>query len=1034
MDKKYDFKAVEKKIRLFWNKNKIYEKAKNNNKGKKPFYFLDGPPYTSGRVHIGTAWNKALKDCVLRYKRMNNFDVWDRAGYDMHGLPVSLKVRSKLGLKHLDEIENYGIAKFVKECKKFSKENMLLMNKDFQKIGVWMDFENAYHPQAKEFIEGEWWLVKQAHKKNRLYRGEKVMHWCYDCTTSLAKHELDYELINDDSIFVKFKVKGKKNEFLIIWTTTPWTIPYNLAVMVNPELDYVKVDVEGETWIVASLLANVFISGVCDKKFKVKETFKGKKLKGTEYEHPFEKDIEIYKELKKKSPKIHSVILSKEYVDVSAGSGLVHCAPGCGPEDYEVGRKEKILPFNNLDEKGLFPKEMGKFANLKARVDDKEFIKALEKKGSIIATTKVEHDYAHCWRCKNPVIFRTTKQWFFKVEDLKKKMLELHKKTYWVPDTAFNAFSSWLENLRDNGITRQMYWGTPVPIWRCSKCEEYEVIADSKELKKKIGKEPKDLHIPWIDKFSWKCKCKKGTMKRIPDVLDVWIDAGTTSWNCLNFPRDKKLFKKLYPADFILEGKDQIRGWFNLLLISSMIAMDKHSFKTVYMHGFIQDSKGRKMSKSLGNTISPYEVIDKYGADTLRYYTISAAKPGIDMNYNFDDTDVKHRNLFVFWNIQRLIFDLAKNTGKKPEKPDYKNLSFEDKYMISKLNSSIKNCTDKFNNYYLNEAPLITEGLLLELSRNYIQFVREKSTSGNKKERKNVLDVMFETYLNSLIMFSPIIPFITESIYQNLRKEFKLKEKSIHLLKWPKPNKKLTDKALEEKFNIAKKVIASALSCRDQGNVGVRWPLKELVIDTADKNIKIAVKKLDKLIKSQLNIKKIVFKKIKLDYEIKPNYSSLGKKFGKKTSNVAELINKSTDKIKKSMNKEKLKLGKYEVLIEDLDVQKIIPQDYKSSEFSNTIVYLNLKTDKKLEEEGFARELVRRIQNLRKRANLNKEDQIELAIETTEKKWLEKHSDNIKSKVGAKTIDITHETTERFTFSSKERIKGKEFHLLLDKL
>ncbi|MBC8500318.1 MAG: isoleucine--tRNA ligase [Nanoarchaeota archaeon] len=1030
MKQAYDFRIVEKEIGKFWKKNKIYEKAVKKNKGKKPFYFLDGPPYTSGRVHMGTAWNKALKDIILRYKRMAGFDVWDRAGYDMHGFPISLKVRAKLGLKHLEDIKKYGVSKFVKQCKEFAVKNMHLMTKDFEGMGVWMDFKNAYYPLTKEFIEGEWWLVKQAEKHRRLYKGEKAMHWCYDCTTSLSKHELEYELVKDDSIFMKLNVKGKKNEYLVIWTTTPWTIPFNLAIMVNPELEYVRAKVDREVWIVTKLLANVFISGVCGKKFKILETFKGEKLKGMKYEHPLHKELPIYDKLKKKHPKVHSVVLSKEYVDVSAGTGLVHCAPGCGPEDYEVGRRENIPPFNNLTMKGDFPKEMGKFAGWKARVEDDKFIKVLKEKGCILAVTKVEHDYAHCWRCKNPVIYRTTKQWFFKVEDLKKKMLKLHKKTYWVPEAAFNAFSSWLENLRDNGITRQMYWGTPVPIWQCGKCDNYEVVDSVAELKKKSGKEPEDLHIPWIDKLKWKCKCS-GEMKRIPDVLDVWIDAGTTSWSCVDFPAKKTLFKKLYPADFILEGKDQIRGWFNLLLVASMIAMGKHSFKSVYMHGFIQDAQGKKMSKSLGNVISPYEVLDKYGADTLRYYTISAAKAGLDMNYNFDDTEVKHRNLFVFWNIQNLIIDMAKVYGIKSNKPNYKRLNLEDKYILSKLHSTIKRTTEQFDKYYINETPITPEELLLELSRNYIQFVRERSASGAKQDRRNILDCIFEVYLKGLILFAPTSPFITEKIYQNLKKEFGLKEDSIHLFSWPKHDEKLINKSLEKTFELSEKVIGAALSCRDQAGIGVRWPLQELIIDTENKNVKEAMKKLEKLIKSQVNVKKITFKKVKIEYKIKPNYSALGKKFGDKTAKVAELIKKNTAKIVKNINK--VKLGVFEVTKNELEVKKTVAPHYKMAEFAHTAVFLDTRVTKQLEEEGFVREMMRRTQNLRRRANLNKQDLIELVIETKEK-WLEKYSKEIKTKVGAKTIDITHETNEHFTFSSKEKIKGKEFHILLDKL
>ncbi|MBN2111671.1 class I tRNA ligase family protein, partial [Candidatus Woesearchaeota archaeon] len=417
MAKPYDFKFVEPNMLRFWKDNDTYRKAKEKNKGKKKFYFLDGPPYTSGKVHIGTAWNKALKDMFLRYKRMSGVDVWDRAGYDMHGLPTEHAAEKKLGIKSKEAIQKMGITKFIEECKKLCVDNMKIMNKDFTRIGVWMDFENAYQSIKKEFIESEWWLIKQAHKKGRLYEGLRTMTWCPHCETALAKHELEYKSVEESSIFLKFKVKGKKNEYLIVWTTTPWTIPYNLAVMVNPELEYVKAKVEDEVWYLAKGLAGIVVQAVANKKLQVIDEFTGDKLEGLKYEHPLYEELKnVYKEYEKRADKVFTVILTNEYVDLSAGTGLVHSAPGCGPEDYEVCHRYGIPPFNNLSESGVFPKEMGKFAGLTAKKDDKKFIDALRKTGALIETTQVEHEYAHCQRCHLPVIFRTTKQWFFKVE------------------------------------------------------------------------------------------------------------------------------------------------------------------------------------------------------------------------------------------------------------------------------------------------------------------------------------------------------------------------------------------------------------------------------------------------------------------------------------------------------------------------------------------------------------------------------------------------------------------------------------------
>ncbi len=468
----YEFKTEEESIQKYWENNLIYKKIqKRNNKGKN-FYFLQGPPYTSGRLHIAHAWNNSLKDIALRYKRMQGFNVLDRAGYDMHGLPTESKVQSNLKLKYKEDIINYGLDKFIKECKEFSTKNAKLMDKDLQRLGIWFDYENAYYPIRNEFIEGEWWLIKKAHEQGRLYKGKKIMHWCSSCETSLAKHELEYQNDKDKSIFLKFKLKNA-NEYFIIWTTTPWTIAFNLGIMVNPDLDYLKVEVEGEIWYIAKALAGIFINNLLNKKFKIKEEFKGKKLEGIEYIHPLEDEID-YKELKSKHKNIHTIFLSKEYVDTTAGTGLVHTAPGCGPEDYEVGKQYNVPAFNNLNEKGIF-ENMGKYSNFKAKDDDYKFIEEFKKNKSLIETTVVEHEYAHCWRCHKPVIFRATEQWFLKIEDLIQNMITFNKDVKWQPKFTSKAFDSWVEALKDNSITRQRFWGAPVPIWECNNCNNIEV-------------------------------------------------------------------------------------------------------------------------------------------------------------------------------------------------------------------------------------------------------------------------------------------------------------------------------------------------------------------------------------------------------------------------------------------------------------------------------------------------------------------------------------------------------------------------------
>ena len=1041
---KYEPLIHEPEILKFWKDKRIYEKAKESNKGKKKFYFLDGPPYTSGKVHLGTAWNKSLKDSILRYKRMQGFDVLDRAGYDMHGLPTENATEKELGIKNKKEIKKFGVDKFTKACKDLSIRNMKIMNQDFQRLGVWMDFENAYQSVKKVFIDGEWWLVKKAHEKKRLYEGLRSMAWDWKDQTTLAKHELEYKNIKDKSIYVKMKVKGKNNEFLIIWTTTPWTIAFNLGIMVNPQLDYVKCKVNNEYWIVAKVLASAFISSIAGKKFDIVEEFKGKKLEGLEYQHPFYEELkEHYDKIKKYHPKTHTVVLSEEYVETSSGSGLVHMAPGCGPEDYEVGHRNNLPAWNLVKEDGTYGDDMGSFAGKHAIKDNQTFTEYLKKKNVVVAEQEVEHSYPHGQRSHQPVIFKATKQWFFKVEDIKESMIKENNKIRWVPKAGYNAFNSWLENLRDNSISKQRYWGTPLPIWRnIDDPDDYIVIGSTKELEKLSGKEVKEPHIPWIDEIIIEKDSKK--YKRVPDILDVWVDAGSASWNSLNFPLNQKDFKKYFPADFILEGKDQIRGWFNLLHVTSMLSMGKRSFNAVYMHGFINDAMGRKMSKSLGNYILPEEVIGKYGADTLRYYMISGTNPGLDLNYNFEDMKVKFRNLTVLWNLHNYLIDLANNSNTNPK--DFKirkdRFSTEEKYIFSKLNSTIRKATKLFEDYKLNETPLIVEELFLKLSRTYIQLTRDKSTSDDKKV---VLYTVYNVLMEALKMFAPIAPLITEKVYQNLKKEFSLEEESIHHFEWPKYDEKLINKELENEMEGIGNILQTIFSLREKIQLGVRWPLQEAVIVTKDEKTIKAAEKLKEIIKKQANIKELDIQQslpdIKLN--IKADYSQLGPDFGKKAPQIiAKLTSESPEAILAHIEKEgkyTINLGKEKANIvkEHIIVTRQVPAPYVEGNFKNGFIYLNKDVDEELEAEGYVRELMRRVQELRKKAGLKKTDRISLFIKTDEelKDTLNNFYSAIKGKVGAQTLKISNlKPSKKHKYESKEKVRDKKFELFLDKV
>lgn len=952
-----DFKKIEEEMLKFWKDNNIYEKSmKKNAKGKK-FYFLQGPPYTSGRLHIGHAWNNNMKDIAMRYFRLKGRNVWDRAGYDMHGLPTENAVQKELKLPDKKAILNYGLDKFSKRCMDFSMANAKLMNQDLRRMGIWMDFDNAYLPVANDFMSSEWLLIKTAYEQKRLYKGKKVMQWCAACETSLAKHELEYENIADKSIYVKFKAKNPKNkdEYLVIFTTTPWTIPFNLAIMAHPDFDYVKAKIKGsgEIWILAKELADHLIKDILGKEYKIIEELKGKKLEGLEYVHPFEGEMP-YKELKKKSKNIHTVVLSKQYVALDIGTGLVHCAPGCGPEDYEVGREYNIEAFNTIDEKGAF-EDSGKFSGLVAKKDDDNFVQELRDKKALVAEEKITHDYAHCWRCHNPVVFRTTEQWFLRTEDLVKKILDYNKKIKWVPKTVQNSYEAWISNLKDNGITRQRFWGTPAPIWECTneKCGEIEVIGSQEELKKKaINQIPENLHKPWIDSVLLRCtRCKK-EMKRIPDVIDVWIDSGTVSWNCLYYPQREDYLKEFFPADLILEASEQAHLWFSMLQICSTIMFNKSCYSGVFGHGMILDFQGMKMSKSLGNIISPYEVIDKYSSEILRYY-ICETKAGENINFNWEDVKQKQRNLLVLLNTSNYIVQLKAKEDKKS--------GLEEKYLFSKLNSSIKKTAELFESFRFDETITELEKLYLDISRIYIKLTRDKSS----EQPGVVFYALREAYIEMLKMFSTICPLLTEKIWQDLRKAKIVSGESIHLSSWPEADEKKIDKKLEEEFELALKIIEAGLFERDKAQIGLKWPLAKAEIELP-KESKIS-KELQEIIARQLNFKKI-----------------------------------------------ELKAGK-EIKIE-----------------------LDTKLTAELEAEGFAREISRKVQALRKTAGLVKENHINLAVVVSDenlRNLIETQREMIRERTNAKTISIEAKTpVKKFQTSEKGKIKEKDIAVYFNKL
>lgn len=1040
----YNFRELEPQMLEYWAQHDIVGQLRKKNAGKPKFYFLEGPPYTSGRIHLGTAWNMVLKDLVLRYKRMQGMNVWDRMGYDMHGLPTEQKVMAKLQLKDKADIERFGVKKFQQECLKFCQEMMEKMNVDFVRLGATLDFSNPYQPIKKEFMDAEWWLIRQVHKQGRLYQGLRTMHWDAAAQSAVAKHELEYKQVTDISIYVKFHHKSRENTYFIVWTTTPWTIPLNLAVMVNPDLEYADVLIGKEIWIMASSLVSEVMKKAGVEQYSIQKQYLGKELEHQHYIHPLGLEPYLPEELRN-NRRLFSVLLTREYVDASTGTGLVHCAPGCGPEDYEVGHLYHLPPFNCVNEQGVF-ENFGPFNGWKAKTDDGKFTAALQECSAIVAKEPYVHDYPHGERTHEPVIFRTTKQWFFKVEDLKEKIVAANETIYWYPESGKNAFRSWLENLRDNSITKQRFWGTPVPIWLCEETGKYIVVGSLAELEKLSGKKVPEMHIPDLDEITITRRGK--VYRRIPDVLDVWIDAGTVSWNCLDYPQNKKLFPRLFPADFILEGKDQIRGWFNLLMVASFLAFEKPSFKNVYMHGFITDVEGVKMSKSLGNVISPDDLIEKHGVDVLRYYLIGTTA-GEDLNFSWEEAGLKGRNLIIIWNIHKLLISLAKENQYNPfaisAAKMKKHFRTEEKYILSLLHSTIQKVTALLQAYKLDEAVAPLEELFLELSRTYVQFVRDKISLGSEAEKEACLHALSTVFLETLKMFSAIAPFISEAMYLNLKEEFNLPAESISHYPWPKADSRKIDATLEMEMRLAKQIIQAAASAREKAKLGLRWSVKEVVIVSNNPEVSSVVKDLKNILKRQINCKEIHSRNTLpgMAVQIKPNPGKIGPAFGKSSPVViSKILAEKPEAILQQLEEKghyTIMLGQQEVHLtsEMVEIIRTVPAPYVEGEFKQGMVYLNNERTPELEAEGYAREVMRQVQQLRKNAGMQKWEYIYLYVKVTEemKLRLENFKDDIKEKVGAKTIEISPaDPTTKYKHQEEFSVKQEKIVVWMEKV
>ncbi len=860
LDKKLNLQKLEEKILKFWETEDIYSLIRKNEEGKDAWRFIDGPPYTTGSIHLGTAWNKILKDYLIRYKRMRGFRVTDTPGYDTHGLPIEVQMEKELGIENKQQILDYGADKFIKNCKAFALKNLAIMNDQFKRLGCYFwDWENPYVTYKNSYLEGIWWTLKKAWEKDLLYQFYRPINCCPRCATALAKHEHEYKNIKDTSLFLKIKSADMDDTYFIIWTTTPWTLVANSAIMANPIAEYAKVYIEDlkEYWILSKASITHLISGELGYKYKIVEDFLGEELEGKKYIHPLLDEIPYQWELARQSEKVHSIVLSEKYVSAAEGVGLVHSAPGHGPEDFEVGVENGIPVFNPVNIRGIYTKEAGQFAGMNVFDANEQILELLDKKGTLILTNEIEHEYAHCWRCDSKLVYRATNQWFFKTESLIPELLKKNEDIYWIPDWAGDRwFKSWLSTLKDWCISRQRFWGIPLSIWICDNenCGDITVIGSSKELKEIAGECPEDLHRPWIDKVTWKCKkCNNGTKKRIPDISDVWLDSGSVVWAAQEVYDGESHYDTWTPVDFIIEGKDQIRGWFNSLLSSAMISSGKKNYNACFMHGWVLLERA-KMSKSKGQVVNPEDLIqgtvpelqknksfsDIKGVETFRFYCIGVTQPGRDFNFNLKEYTDTYKILNTIWNVYVYAYEKFNLAEFNPSKVkfDVKKISKLDTWILSRLHSTIKKVTELSDEYQL---PWITgelrDFIVNDISRWYIMLNREKLDIYSEDPNKlKIMAVLYHVLCNFILLLAPVNPMLSEEIYLKIvkphLKSMGLKEtESIHLQNWPQFDVKMIDTELEKQMHFTRDLIENIRALKDENRIRLRWPNKKLIIE-----------------------------------------------------------------------------------------------------------------------------------------------------------------------------------------------------------
>ena len=972
VDTNLNFVDREAEVLKFWKENDIANKCISNREGCDTFTFYDGPPTANGKPHIGHVLTRVIKDMLPRYQSMKGKKVLRKAGWDTHGLPLELEVEKLLGLDGKEQIEKYGIEPFIKKCRESVWKYKGMWEEFSDVVGFWADMEHPYITYENDYIESVWWALNEIWKKGLLYKGHKVVPYCPRCGTPLSSHEVaqGYKDVKERSAMVKFKAKDEDNTYFLAWTTTPWTLPSNLGLVVNPEVDYVKVSYEGQNLIMAeALVESVFANK--EGEHPVLERFKGKALEYREYEP-------LYPYAEGKIKKKAFYVMCDGYVTTSDGTGIVHTAPAFGEDDARVCRAYDMPFVQFVDAKGNMTEDTD-WPGTFVKDADPLILDDLKAAGKLFKAPKFEHSYPHCWRCATPLIYYARESWFIKMTAVKEQLIANNNTINWIPDAIGKGrFGEWLEHVQDWGISRNRYWGTPLNVWECS-CGHQHSIGSIAELKSMSDNCPEDieLHRPYIDAVTIKCPECGGEMKRVPEVIDCWFDSGSMPFAQWHYPfENKEIFDERYPADFISEAVDQTRGWFYSLLAISTLLFDNASYKNVIVLGHVQDKDGKKMSKSKGNAVDPMDALRKHGADAIRWYFYENSAPWLPNRFHDDAVQEGQRKFMgTLWNTYAfyVLYANIDNFDATKYELEYDKLSVMDKWLLSRLNTLIKAVDNNLANYKVTETAKVLQDFVDELSNWYVRRSRERFWGKDMNQDKINAYMTLYTALTTVVkLAAPMVPFITESIYRNLVCSVDDKAPiSVHLCDFPVANEAFIDTELEAEMELVLEIVVLGRAARNASNIKNRQPIGNMYVK-ADRQLDDFFKE---IVASELNLKAVSFKddmEEYLSYSFKPQFKVLGPKVGKQIGEVkaalaginghaakAEL--EATGKLKLT-----LKAGEVELLPEDVDITMSQTEGFATQRYGNVTIALETTLSQELIEEGFVREIISKLQTMRK--------------------------------------------------------------------